>query len=57
MEDRMDSKGWGKLQLIGNSPHMVQNTVGAHPALAKLLPRRKRWVGTRQEHLLAHRQL
>ena len=57
MEDRMDSKEWGQLQLISHSPHMAQHTVGAHPALAKLLPRRKRQVGTRQEHLLAHRQL
>ena len=57
MEDRMDSKGWGKLQLIGDSPHTVQHTVGTHPALAKLPPHRKRQVGTRQEHLLAHGQL
>ena len=42
MEDRMDSKGWGDLQLIGDSPHMAQHMVGTHPALAKLLPRRKR---------------
>ena len=46
MEDRMDgmedSKGWGKLQLIGDSSHTAQHTVGAHPALAKLPPHRKR---------------
>ena len=57
MEDRMDSKGWRKLQLISNSTHMVQYTIGAHPALAQLPVRRKRKVGTGQEHLLAHRQL
>ena len=57
MEDRMYSKGWGELQLICNSPHMVQHMVGAHPALAKLSTCRKKQVGTRQEHLLAHRQL
>ena len=47
MEDRMDSKGWGKLQLIGDSPHMAQHMVVAHLALAKLPPHRKRKVGTR----------
>ena len=57
MEDRVDSKGWGKLQLICNSPHTAQHTVGTHPALAKLPSHRKGQVSTRQEHLLAHRQL
>ena len=42
MGDRIDSKGWGKLQLIGDRPHTVQHMVGAHPALAKLPPCRKR---------------
>ena len=57
MEDRMDSKGWRKLQLIGTSTHTAQHMIGAHPALAQLLARRNRQVGTRQEHLLAHSQL
>ena len=42
MEDGMNSKGWEQLQLIGNSPHTAQHTVGAHSALAKLPPHRKR---------------
>ena len=42
MENRMDSKGWRKLQLIGNSTHTAQHTVGAHPTLAQLPARRKR---------------
>ena len=42
MEDRLDGKGWGKLQLIGDSPQMAQHMVAAHPALAKLPPRRER---------------
>ena len=55
MENRMDSKGWRKLQLISNSTHMAQYMIGTYPALAQLPARRKRKVGTRQEHLLAHR--
>ena len=57
MENWMDSKRWGELQLISNSSHTTQHTVGAHPTLAQLPARRKRKVGTGQEHLLAHRQL
>ena len=57
MEGRMDSKGWGKLQFICDSPHTAQHMVGTHPALAKLPSRRNGQVSTRQEHLLAHRQL
>ena len=53
----MDSKGWGQLQLISHSPYTAQHTIWTHPALAQLPSRREGEVGTRQEHLLAHRQL
>ena len=46
MEDRMDSKGWGKLQLIGDSPHTVPHMVRAHAALAQLPSCREREVGS-----------
>ena len=42
MEYRMDGKGGRKLQLISNSTHTAQYTIGAHPALAQLPARRKR---------------
>ena len=45
MENRMDSKGWKKLQLISNSTHTAQYTIGAHLALAQLPSCREREVG------------
>ena len=42
MEDRMDGQGWGELQLVSNSTHTTQDTIGAHPALAQLPASRKR---------------